>query len=162
MSKDIAHLLPQVLAGTMTVGEAARAAGTNRMAVSRALQAHPDYAKAKAEGRIAARPCNPTIDPASLRDHPAIVDVVVNGMTYLEAATKHSMSVMTLNRWVKRAYPDYAEVRSRGRPPKSAKEPKPGLRAAAGFSDLLAAIEQFAAEQKVSARDVAVALLAES
>lgn len=163
MTKHLTPVIEKVLAGEMSVGEAGRSAGVSAMTISRALQAHPDYARAKAEGRVAARPAQNDVDVEALKNHPAVLEVVTKGLGYREAGEKHGVAVMTLNRWVKRAYPDYDGVRHRGRPPKKKEEaPSRVLHDDPGFVQLREALAQFAAAKGVGARDVAVALLAET
>ena len=130
-------------------------------AVARALQAHPDYARAKAEGRIAARPAQNDVDVEALKSHPAVLDVVSRGLTYREAAVAHGLYPMTLHRWVMRAYPDFDGVRRRGRPSKKkAQAPSEALQDDPGFVQLREALQLFADSKGVSPTEAAVALLA--
>lgn len=154
-----------VLRGEMSQWAGAKACGAARTTFTRRLQAHPDYDEARAAGLLAQQPDMTPVNAGDLKSHPAVVDVVVNGMPYRAAGEKYGLSAMTIHKWVMKAYPNYVGVRSRGRRPAKAPAAKPKeqtIHDEPRFVQLRKELAQLATDMGIAERDVAVALLAET
>lgn len=107
-----------VLAGEISVSEAARRAGLSQGTMSRRVTAHPGYAKAKAGGLIGDRPgAGGPVDVDALRSNPAVVAVAEGRMSLrkaVEAYPDAAPNPVTLGRWVSKAFPNYAADPERG------------------------------------------------
>jgi len=113
------HLHPDdaialIIAGEMSMSQAAKLCGVAKSTLSRKAAKNPDYVRAVAEGRVRGAPEMPQRDVNDLRNHPAVVDVVVGGLTYTASADKHGEVVATVHRWVKKAYPEFEGLRKVG------------------------------------------------
>lgn len=105
----------EVLAGA-SISATAKKYGVDPGSISRDLRKHPDYAKAKAEGRI--RPPGLPGKPQKLLDaaatHPAVAEVLASADTVSEIAKRHGVPPASLAKMVHVAHPDFS-IRHRGR-----------------------------------------------
>ena len=103
MKNTLNEFVDSVMAGSPIRVEAKKA-GVFPEQLRRAVQKHPDYAKAKSEGRLhpPGLPGAPELDPVLVGA--AVADVVA-GMTVTDAAVKHGMAVSTLTKKVHQANP---------------------------------------------------------
>lgn len=97
-----------VVDGTQSLTAAAKAAGVYSAKLRYYILGNPELAQAykalqdKTPERRAF--IHRKLDLEDLKEHPAVVDVVQNGMTYAAAAEKHGVNTQTLYWWIKRAY----------------------------------------------------------
>lgn len=113
----------RVVRGELSMTAAAKLAGVSVSGLRLKVLKHPDYERAKAAGNIQAKPVMAPRDVGELRKHPAVIDVVDNGMTYAAAGEKHGEYAATVHDWVHKAYPDFGQIR------------KVGVRPAGGIPD---------------------------
>lgn len=149
----------RVVRGELSMTAAAKLAGVSVSGLRLKVLKHPDYEKAKAAGNILAKPAMATRDVAELRKHPAVIDVVDNGMTYAAAGEKHGEYAATVHDWVHKAYPDFGQIR------------KVGVRPAGGipgtvykdpeFIKLRQSLQACAERLGVPAKDLGLALVKE-
>lgn len=97
-----------VVDGTQSLTAAAKAAGVYSAKLRYYILGNPELSQAykalqdKTPERRAF--IHRKLDLEDLKEHPAVVDVVQNGMTYAAAAEKHGVNTQTLYWWIKRAY----------------------------------------------------------
>lgn len=115
--KHIQDAVNLVLSGQASINAAAKAADVSSHTLRKHLYKHPDYDKAVAEGRIAAPPDTTPPDIEALRQNPAVLAVVNDGLSLRKAAEMYPDSVsnsMSLSRWVKKAFPDFVSASPTG------------------------------------------------
>lgn len=97
-----------VVDGTQSLTAAAKAAGVYSAKLRYYILGNPELAQAyKAlQAKTPERRAfiHRKLDLEDLKEHPAVIDVVQNGMTYASAAEKHGVNTQTLYWWIKRAY----------------------------------------------------------
>lgn len=109
--KHIQDAIKLVLSGQASINAASKAADVSTQTLRKHLYKHPDYAKAVAEGRIAAPPDTTAPDVNALRTNPAVLAVVNDGLSLRKAIELYpdngTTSAATLGNWVKKAFPDH-------------------------------------------------------
>lgn len=97
-----------VVDGTQSLTAAAKSAGVYSAKLRYYILGNPELAKAykSLQDKTPERRgfIHRKLDLDELKQHPAVVDVVQNGMTYAAAAEKHRVNTQTLYWWIKRAY----------------------------------------------------------
>ena len=97
-----------VVDGTQSLTAAAKSAGVYSAKLRYYILGNPELAKAykSLQDKTPERRgfIHRKLDLDELKQHPAVVDVVQNGMTYAAAAEKHEVNTQTLYWWIKRAY----------------------------------------------------------
>ncbi len=110
--------IADVLVNGVSINQAARNHGLTAPTLRVAVMRHPDYEKAKAEGKLRERLAMDVKTAEELRAHPAVVDAVSGEMSYDQAAAKHGIHPKTLGRWVQKAHPGLVAKRGPGGRPK--------------------------------------------
>lgn len=99
-----------VARGELSTRQAAELCGLSRSTFSDRLSHFPDYVKAKAAGLLPEAPAMVPVNVEALRSNPAVLAVVEQGLSLVQAVEAHPDSATnkaTLARWVKQAYPDF-------------------------------------------------------
>lgn len=103
-----AEAIEKVLSGQASLTASAKMAGMQAVNLRYRIMRNPKHAaayKALQESNPDRRPFNvEKLDREAMKQHPAVVDVVENKMTYAAAAEKHNLHTQTLYGWVKRIY----------------------------------------------------------
>ncbi len=108
-----------VLVHGVSISQSAKKHGFTTPTLRNYLLRHPDYAKAKADGRLHQPKTYGAASNEELKDHPAVLEVLKGEMTLGEIGAKYGVNPVTLSRWVKRTNPDIAgKTGPGGRPQK--------------------------------------------
>lgn len=145
---DINIAVQAVIDGSISINQAAKQAGVAAMTLHRKVAKHPDYEAAKADGRIKQKLALNPVNVEDLANHPAVRDVIDNGLSYAVAGEKHGVVPMTLHRWVQKV------------------APKPtvplGIVRSPEFVAMKAALHSLASKVGVSPEDLSRALVAQA
>lgn len=159
VSVSLSDAVNRVVAGDLSMSAAAKLAGVSVSGLRLKVLKHPDYEAAKASGRIQSKPVMAARDVGELRAHPAVIDVVENGMTYAAAGAKHGEYAATIHGWVHKAYPDFGQIRKVGpRPPGGVPD---DVYRDAGFAELKRELVACAQRLGVPVKDLGLALTRE-
>lgn len=110
MKPDYTPSIAAILAGS-PINVQAKALDVNVNTLRRLLLKHPDYEKAKAEGRLHAKGIAPKLQEAA-KDSPAVAEVMA-GATTTSVAEKYGLPVASLTKMVRLAHPGIS-LRYRG------------------------------------------------
>jgi len=115
MKKDILKAaVEQVISGAKSSYQASKDTGIPPATLSRAVRLHPDYEKAKADGRLRSmRSDLVPLDPVKLRQMPELQAIVAESLSYNEAARRFGSEASKWRRYTMVAYPDYAKAREK-------------------------------------------------
>jgi len=109
MKQDLTPYLDAIVAGA-SINSQAKLAGINATTMRRAAIKHPNYAEAKAAGRLHEKGL-PGAVPVDQRLADAALEDVAGGMTLQAAAIKHGLAVSTLTKVFHKRNPSAKLVR---------------------------------------------------
>ena len=139
MKNTYTQYIDAILAGESIISQA-KLAGVNMNTLRRILIKHPNYDKAKAEGKLRPGKIEPKLR-AQAETSPAVADVVA-GMTLQAASEKHGVPIASLRMMVNMAHPDVV-LKFRGKSPNKVEElvKRAEQRALAKAQELLGSVQ---------------------